>query len=680
MQSFSILRCLLFLPAAAFLMSPGMAQPVFTPWGNNTGILIEGEKMAFEASLRAVMPDWTGYVQTEKYNWEGEQTYTISGKTHKVQHELLGLPVAFTSVMTETGTASARIDWKVVVKEKTDLSGLYFCFEVPGLTFAAGKVSFYLHDRMVEELGLATRQKNEHGVLAAMRANKIVLSADKREYTVSTATPVEIILRSDFIHQPAYLNDPSPSQTFVDHDPVLNLPNFQVYFTMIKGSPAKGQQVSRTFDILATGAIDKDPVSVVLDPAKPGRAFDGIGGNFRLQFPDKDSAVIDYCLENLNVKWARVPFYWDQWHPEAGMDPLENALAGHLGERFEKQMELAVRLAKRKMPVIFSVWWPPSWAVDQNRKVPKGVVLDNAKIGEISESIASFFVYAKQHYGLEADFFSFNESDYGVEVFQTSEDHAFQLKAIGLCLASKGLKTKLLIGDTGAGTARANRIMSVIEQDPELHKYAGAVSFHTYHGVTTSDLEAWARSAAATNLPIMDAEGGSNSAAHRYPLIFLQPWFQLDEIDKYIRICAVTQPVTILEWQLTADYSILTGSGLYGDNGPLRPTQRFWNLKQLGLTPAGSFALPLTCHGPNITCAAHGDIMNGIYTLHFVNNGASRQVTLTGLPAAVRELQVYVTDATRGMAKMEKVAVSAGKAVFMLEATAYTTLINETVK
>ena len=32
-------------------------QPVFTPWGNVAGMKIEGEKMEFETSLRAVDPE-----------------------------------------------------------------------------------------------------------------------------------------------------------------------------------------------------------------------------------------------------------------------------------------------------------------------------------------------------------------------------------------------------------------------------------------------------------------------------------------------------------------------------------------------------------------------------------------------------------------------------------------------
>jgi hypothetical protein len=546
--------------------------------------------------------------------------------------------------------------------------------EVPGSEFSEGSIIFYRNGKVAKELLLSGSDTAEDKELAGLKADMIVFKSGVREYSLKSARPTDIILRNDFIGQPAYLNDPSPRQIFTDSDPNMQKADYQVYFTMIRGNVRKGQSVKMDFEVRASGTIDRRPANITLDTLHPGRKFDGIGGNFRLQFPENDPAVIDYCLENLNVTWGRVPFYWDQWHPEEIMDPVVNAMSGGLSERFNKQMEMAVRLAKMKIPVIFSVWWPPRWAVDPEIKVPRGLVLDNDKIDKISNSIASFFQYAKTVYGIEADYFSFNEADYGVEVFQTPEDHAFQLREIGLCLVSRGLKTKILIGDTGAGTAKASRIMSIIEKDPELHKYAGAVSFHTYHGVTTPDLLAWAASADNTNLPVMVAEGGSNSAAHRYPLIFLQPWFQLDEIDKYIRICAICQPVTIMEWQLTADYSVLTGKGWYGDTGPLRPTQRFWNLKQLGLTPEGSFALPVSCDRTDISCAGFGDILNGNYTIHLVNNGSSREVVLTGLPAGITTMKIYVTDAERGMSQVNEISVESGKTRFILDKSAYTTL------
>jgi hypothetical protein len=86
--------------------------------------------------------------------------------------------------------------------------------------------------------------------------------------------------------------------------------------------------------------------------------------------------------------------------------------------------------------------------------------------------------------------------------------------------------------------------------------------------------------------------------------------------------------------------------------------------------------MPISCDKPNISCAAAGEIADGIYSIHMVNNGATRAITLTGIPISVKSFNIYVTDASRGMEKIETVPVVNGKADFTLEAQTYTSLIN----
>ena len=122
-----------------------------------------------------------------------------------------------------------------------------------------------------------------------------------------------------------------------------------------------------------------------------------------------------------------------------------------------------------------------------------------------------------------------------------------------------------------------------------------------------------------------------------------------------------------------AGYS--AGRSASNDTQTLRPTQRFWNLKQLGATPAGAFALPIKCDRPALSCAAFGDIAKGVYAIHLVNTGATRPAMLTGLPAGVKELRVYVTDGQRGMEGGFPIPVTNGTAKFSLDTASFTTLI-----
>jgi hypothetical protein len=178
------------------------------------------------------------------------------------------------------------------------------------------------------------------------------------------------------------------------------------------------------------------------------------------------------------------------------------------------------------------------------------------------------------------------------------------------------------------------------------------------------------------NLPLLVTEGGFDSNAHTYPQIFRESFFALDVVESYERMRSVAQVESILHWQLTGDYSLLSGGGQYNEEGPLRPTQRFWNMKQLAATPPNSYYLPVKCDRPGLTCTALGDIAGGVYSVYIVNNGPARPTTLTGLPAEVKQLRVWVTDATRGMQEGARIPVTDGKAQFTLDPTSYTALIS----
>jgi hypothetical protein len=338
-------------------------------------------------------------------------------------------------------------------------------------------------------------------------------------------------------------------------------------------------------------------------------------------------------------------------------------------------MEMARKLALKGMPVIVSDWSPPSWALVGGAEGSlRGGFLDPTKMDHIKESLASYLVFLKEKYGVEAAAYSFNESDIGIDVRQTSREHADLIKILGPYFASRGLATKLLLGDIG--NAYPISFIKDGMEDPEVGKYVYAISFHSWRGCTDENLAAWGAAARALNVPLIVAEGGSDSNAHQYPQIFVEQSFALREIELYERILAIAQPKSILHWQLTADYSLPAGGGVYGDNGPLRPTQRFWNLKQLASTPPNVFFLPAKCDRPGLTCTAFGDIASGVYSVHVVNMGAARTTTLSGLPAEVKKLRVWVTDEKRGMQEGEPITVANGKAQFTLDPTSYTTLVS----
>jgi O-glycosyl hydrolase len=365
---------------------------------------------------------------------------------------------------------------------------------------------------------------------------------------------------------------------------------------------------------------------------------------------------------------------WSMWQPEENSDPVGTARSGKLNQHVHESMLMAGELAKRGIPIIISDWAPPEWAVIKDPRNRRGLRLNPEKNDKIYKSLADYLFYLKQNYGAEPALFSFNESDIGINVLQTATEHAEFIKGFGAYLASRNISTRLLLGDNSDATT-FDFILPALN-DPETHKYIGAVSFHSWRGCDDATLRKWAEAAKQLNVPLIVAEGSTDAAAYTYPEIFFEQTFALYELNLYIRICALCQPLSILQWQLTSDYSVMTGSGIYRTRGELRPTRRFWNLRQLASTPEEAFSLPCSSGKEEVNCAAFGNIARGEYAVHIINNGAERFADIKGLPGSVNELYVYVTDNSRGMVNTGTVTVSDGSFHVSLPPAAMITLFS----
>src|SRR5690606_7146909 len=168
-----------------------------------------------------------------------------------------------------------------------------------------------------------------------------------------------------------------------------------------------GDSARLGIELRVAGEVDREPVRVVVDSRRPGRWWEGMGGNFRLQNA-ADPVVIDYNLNNMRIEWGRIEMPWQHWHPDESVSPLEEARAGRIHPRAAAAMEMARRLAAQGMPVAVGVWFPPTWAIVGGEGLttaprgPPGAPLDPAKAERIHESIADFLVFMKEEYGVEA--------------------------------------------------------------------------------------------------------------------------------------------------------------------------------------------------------------------------------------------------------------------------------------
>lgn len=633
---------LLCIVAMLCVSHPSKAQTEVMAWGNLTGIRVEGQLMEFETSLMVAGSDWTNLNATGKEKQRPK--YQRDGNTQTVRTELGG--VQFVQDVKENGRGSAKVTVSATAKADTTLQGVYFSMELPARYYA---------NAIVRLNGSKTLQVSDLSG-KSYSVTHIRIEAEKRQIDLALDSKSQIILRK--------LPDDS---------------GVKVLVTLMGPKLVKNQNHLKEITITASGQIDHSPAEISIDANSPGRLFVGFGGNFRLQNPKADPQVIAYCLDNMRVAYGRVEMPWQLWHPNENTDPIAEAKSGKLNDHVRKSMLMAQQLAKLGMPVIVSDWQAPRWAIQRDRRdsgmYRSGYALNSQKRDQIYKSIADYLVYLKQNYGVEAELFSFNESDLGINVFHTPQEHADFIKGFGAYMDSRGLATRMLLGDNSDATT-FDFILPAMK-DPETHKYIGAVSFHSWRGCDDATLKKWAGAAQQLNVPLIIGEGSTDAAAHTYAQIFYEQTFALYEINLYVRLCAVCQPLSILQWQLTSDYSLLKGEGIYGTQGPLAPTRRFWNVKQLASTPENAFSLPTECNKEEINCASFGNIARGKYAVHMVNNGAEREATIKRIPEGVSAFDVFVTDENLNMEKVQEVSVVNGSVVVKLFPTSFTTLISK---
>lgn len=641
----SVIFCFAFLQRST-------GQTELQAWGNITGIRIQGELMRFETSIRVVGNPWSSLIATGK---EQQSPKFSRDSGRQVVATRIG-SISFTETVTDPGPGKASVRLRFVSSTDTLISGAFFCISLPLEDYGQGTIRF----GQAQSKSIADLKPDPRGVLMSISANEISVHSSQRQINIQWQDKDSVFLRLE-------------SKTNDQH--------LEIYLPLQTGKMQAGQSGEKTFTLETSGLIDKKDIHLNLDVSNPGRVFAGLGGNFRIQNLKNDPQVIDYCLNNMRVAWGRVEMPWRFWQPEKNADPVATARAGHLDDHVQRAMAMAQKLQQKGIPIILTAWAPPAWAIigkphfSHSADEPWGNPLNPDSLTAIYKSIADYIQYLQDQYGVRVRFFSFNESDLGIYIRQTGEQHDELIRGLGKYFLSRGLQTKMLLGDNSDATTYA--FIEPALKDPSAHPYIGAVSFHSWRGWDSETLLHWAAASKEINLPLIVGEGSIDAAAWAYPGIFLEQTYAMEEINLYIRLMAICQPISILQWQLTADYSPLTGGGIFGKEGPLEPTQRFWNLKQLASTPENLNYLPVTGDQPAITCAALGNRDSGKYVIHIVNNGAKRKVFVGGIPPAVKSFKIFSTDKDLSMKEGIPVQVSQGKAMFILQPGCFVSLVSQ---
>jgi O-glycosyl hydrolase len=652
-----IQRALICSVSMMILCGAVMGQVECSGWGELRGIRIDGQLIPVVTSLTIAGPGWrqtalTAHWKTRNPTYERQGENIVTTGQLGFGFRTGGAGVSFRQTISNAGPGAASMKVEIKADANINLDGVYMYVSVPAAAFHGGN----------GELVGAVPPANEKVNFATSRP------VDDRHYVGATASGARFVGQNTL---ELMLKD--PAKIVIEDDRGTPSNQLCLIFPIHVGSMKRGQSADSSFTLKVTGDIDHAPAHVQVDPSQPGEVFAGIGGNFCWQL---DAPIVNYHLNNLRVALARVAFPMPVWQPQQHVDPTTQP-TDQLPDELQTDLRMATELHRRKIPMIMSVWSIPDWALAP-RTGPRGQgpqtrgKVDPKKWDALATSIGAYLLRFKQVVGTEPDFFSFNEANQGNNVLMSPTEHREAIKFLGKRFETLGLRTKLLLGD--ANEPSAVNYVKVALADPQAMQYVGAVSYHSWNGGTDKQLIGWHEHALEAHLPLFVAEAGFDPDGYRYRPIFNEPWYALEEIKLNLLCITLSQPRSILHWQFTPDYGLISGGSSPQD--PIRTSQRWWQYKQLSdLTPPNAAILPITSDRPEIIVSALASTGQGVSVIHIANTGPTRPATITGLPSEIKEMSCYVTDQTRSMQSIKSVAVSNGTAEVSVPALSFLTLV-----
>ncbi len=397
----------------------------------------------------------------------------------------------------------------------------------------------------------------------------------------------------------------------------------------------------------AAGAPIPD-VDVSFDFSQRRQTMLGMGGNFcqpRYGAIAPMDAVGEYCLSHLAVAHARIGLPLDYWTPQPGVY-ADSAQA--------RASLLALQMMQQRgIPTVASVWAGPEWMMGE-RSGPIGRLLPPDRYADCIEAIVRYLTTARDEYGVEVEFFSFNEPDLGVEFLFTSQTMADFIRQAGPRFASSGLATKFLVGDTANGEPFAPYAEPILE-DESIAPYLGPLSFHCWDGLRASDASylAIAELGRRFRKPVWCLETGHNSSLHKAPGNPWKTWeTALNTALVYERTIRLTGAELVDYWTYQHNYSLVDKT-----TGEPYPIFHVMHQMQPVFAPGAQIVVPSTS-ADRIRAIGSIQPSSGTVAILLVNSEEPATLTIHGLPAEAR-CHVTVRDDAGQERKPAEVRVSA---------------------
>jgi hypothetical protein len=303
----------------------------------------------------------------------------------------------------------------------------------------------------------------------------------------------------------------------------------------------------------------QEKVSVKIFPEIKHQKIESVGGNYcqtRLTNSAWDS-IGEVTLKQFKPGYVRVA---------VPLSFRRIPYANYKGEKIvEQPLVISFFEALKRMKYEFGVknftvstWNVPNELVVDSTKGNKRVIKPEA-YDEILDMLVAIFLKAKNDYGVEVDYFSFNESDGGWSVLFSPQATIAFIKKAQERFKAVGLKTKFLLADT-AQTKGTVEFATMIMADSTIWRSLGPVCFHSWwsENIPDSEFERIAGFAKAQNKPVWCTELGFDANAHRIKGMF-ESWdygFRFAKISH--RMLRYAEVEVSMYWTWQNDYRILS--------------------------------------------------------------------------------------------------------------------------
>jgi hypothetical protein len=311
--------------------------------------------------------------------------------------------------------------------------------------------------------------------------------------------------------------------------------------------------------MLIAAAGNTQPVNIKVYPEIPLQTIKSIGGNYSMTRYTNSAwdAIGEETLRQFRPENVRVAL------------PLKIRNVDYQAYKGEKLtgQPLVITLfeAMKRMKNEFgvksftlSVWDLPDEVIADPSKANQRVLKPEA-YDEVLDMLVAFLLKAKNDYGVEVDYFSFNESDGGWQVIFSPEATRAFIKMAGKRFSAAGLKTKFLLADT-AQTRGTVEFATMIMADSTIWKYIGPLSFHSWWSekIPDSEFERIAALGKALKKPVWCAELGFDAAAYKVKGM-VQSW---DYALRFARIAhrmlKYARTEVSMYWTWQNDYPIMS--------------------------------------------------------------------------------------------------------------------------